>query len=66
MRRGIRFANFERPTNLRVSHSVFMAFLGNLTEAILESKQAAHLSLDHCLGNIPGDWNRQRAQLLGQ
>ena len=50
-----------------VSRIIPLAFLApDLTEAILEGKQAAHLSLDSCLGNIPEDWNQQRAQLLGQ
>lgn len=27
------------------------------------NKQAAHLSLDTCVGNIPNNWNLQRVQL---
>ena len=50
-----------------ISRLIPLAFLApDLTEAILEGKQAAHLSLDTCLGNIPEDWNLQRLQLLGQ
>ncbi|HEX4022168.1 MAG TPA: recombinase family protein [Acidobacteriaceae bacterium] len=49
-----------------ISRVIPLAFLApDLTEAILEGKQAAHLSLDTCLGNIPDDWNQQRAQLSG-
>jgi hypothetical protein len=48
-----------------ISRVIPLAFLApDLTEAILEGKQAAHLSLDTCLGNIPDDWNQQRSQLL--
>jgi site-specific DNA recombinase len=47
-----------------VSSIIILAFLAlDLTEAILEAKQADHLSLDACVGNIPGDWSLQRAQL---
>ena len=50
-----------------ISRIIPLAFLApDLTEAILEGKQAAHLSLDHCLGNIADDWNMQRTQLLSQ
>ncbi len=50
-----------------ISRIIPLAFLApDLTEAILDGKQAAHLSLDSYLGNIPDDWNRQRAQLLSQ
>ncbi len=50
-----------------VSRIIPLAFLApDLTEAILEGKQAAHLSLDSYLGNIPEDWNQQRTQLLGR
>jgi len=49
-----------------ISRVIPLAFLApDLTEAILEGKQAGHLSLDSCLGNISEDWNRQRTQLLG-
>jgi site-specific DNA recombinase len=48
-----------------ISRVIPLAFLApDLTEAILEGKQAAHLSLDACLGNIPDDWNLQRTQLV--
>ena len=47
-----------------ISRIIPLAFLApDLTEAILEGKQAAHLSLDTCLGNIADDWNQQRTQL---
>ena len=50
-----------------ISRIIPLAFLApDLTEAILDGKQAAHLSLDHCLGNIADDWNMQRTQLLSQ
>ncbi len=50
-----------------ISRILPLAFLApDLTEAILEGQQAAHLSLDACLGHIPDDWNQQRTQLLGQ
>jgi site-specific DNA recombinase len=50
-----------------VSRIIPLAFLApDLTEAILEGSQAADLSLDTYLGNIPDDWNMQRTQLLGQ
>lgn len=50
-----------------VSRIIPLAFLApDLTEAIIEGKQAAHLSLDTCLRHIPDDWNQQRARLLGQ
>ena len=49
-----------------ISRIIPLAFLApDLTEAILEGKHAAHLSLDACLGNTPNDWNQQRTQLLG-
>jgi len=49
-----------------ISRVIPLAFLApDLTEAILEGKQAAYLSLDTCLGNIPGDWSQQRIQLSG-
>lgn len=47
-----------------VSRIIPLAFLApDLTEAILEGKQAAHLSLDSCLGNICDDWTLQRSQM---
>jgi DNA invertase Pin-like site-specific DNA recombinase len=47
-----------------VSRVIPLAFLApDLTEAILEGKQAADLTLDGCLGNIPDDWNHQRTRL---
>ncbi|HWF67918.1 MAG TPA: hypothetical protein VN670_11460 [Acidobacteriaceae bacterium] len=50
-----------------VSRIIPLAFLApDLTESILEGTQAAHLSLDGCLGNIPSDWNQQRTQMGGQ
>ena len=50
-----------------ISRIIPLAFLApDLTEAILEGKQAAHLSLDTCLGDVPAYWNQQRTQLLGQ
>lgn len=50
-----------------ISRILPLAFLApDLTEAILEGKQPAHLSLDACLGNIPHDWNLQRTQLWDQ
>jgi site-specific DNA recombinase len=50
-----------------ISRIIPLAFLApDLIEAILEGRQPAHLSLDTCLGNIPDDWNKQRAQLLSQ
>lgn len=50
-----------------VSRIIPLAFLApDLTEAILEGNQAAHLSLDTCLGNIAEDWSQQRTQLLDQ
>ncbi|HTU50883.1 MAG TPA: recombinase family protein, partial [Acidobacteriaceae bacterium] len=50
-----------------VSRIIPLAFLApDLTEAILEGRQAPGLSLDTCLGSIPGDWNLQRAQLLSK
>src|ERR1035437_6485477 len=49
-----------------ISRIIPLAFLApDLTEAILEGRQAADLSLDTCLGNIPDDWNLQRTQLSG-
>ena len=48
-----------------ISRIIPLAFLApDLTESILDGKQAAHLSLDSCLGNIPEDWSQQRTQLL--
>ncbi|MGC1919967.1 MAG: recombinase family protein, partial [Acidobacteriaceae bacterium] len=48
-----------------ISRIIPLAFLApDLTEVILGGGQPAHLSLDGCLGNIPNDWNRQRAKLL--
>ncbi len=48
-----------------ISRVIPLAFLApDLTEAIIEGRQPAHLSLDTCLGNIPDDWNKQRTQLL--
>lgn len=50
-----------------VSRIIPLAFLApDLIEAILEGKQAAHLSLDGCLGNVPHDWNEQRTLLNHQ
>jgi len=47
-----------------VSRLLPLAFLApDLTEAILEGKQPAHLSLETCLGNIPANWQQQREQL---
>jgi site-specific DNA recombinase len=50
-----------------ISRIIRLVFLApDFTEAILEGKQAAHLSLDACLGHIPDDWKQQRMRLLGQ
>ncbi|MGB8478693.1 MAG: hypothetical protein WCE63_07620 [Acidobacteriaceae bacterium] len=51
-----------------VSRIIPLAFIApDLTEAILEGKQAAHLSLDGLLENdVSIDWNLQRAQLGGR
>lgn len=50
-----------------ISRIIPLAFLApDLTEAVLEGKQAAQLSLDSCLGHIPDNWNLQRAQLSVQ
>ena len=44
-----------------ISRIIPLAFLApDLTEAILEGRQAPGLSLDTCLGNIPDDWAQQR------
>ena len=49
-----------------ISRVMALAFLApDLTEAILEGRQPAHLWLDSCLRNIPDDWNQQKAQLSG-
>lgn len=49
-----------------ISRVIPLAFLApDLTEAILEGRQPAHLSLDACLGHIPDDWDLQRTQLSG-
>jgi site-specific DNA recombinase len=47
-----------------VSRIISLAFLApDLTEAILNSTQAPHLSLDSMPGDISIDWNEQRAML---
>jgi site-specific DNA recombinase len=49
-----------------VSRVIPLAFLApDLTEAILEGKQPALLSLGNCLGKIPDEWHQQRTQLSG-
>ena len=49
-----------------ISRIIPLAFLApDLTEAILEGKRAAHLSLDACLGDTPNDGNQQRTLLRG-
>jgi site-specific DNA recombinase len=50
-----------------VSRIIPLAFLApDLTEAILEGRQAPGLSLDTYLGNIPDDWVQQRSQFSSQ
>ncbi len=50
-----------------ISRIIPLAFLApDLTETILEGKQAAYLSLDACLGQVAGDWGQQRVRLLGK
>ena len=47
-----------------ISRIIPLAFLApDLTEAILEGKQAPHLSLDTWLGNIPIEWTHQRERI---
>lgn len=47
-----------------ISRIIPLAFLTpDLTEAILEGKQAPHLSLDAWLGNTPIEWDHQRKQI---
>ena len=49
-----------------ISRIIPLAFLApDLTEAIVEGRQPAHLSLNTCLGNVSDDWDLQRTQLLG-
>jgi site-specific DNA recombinase len=49
-----------------VSRILPLAFLApDLTEAILDGKHAAHLSLEVFRGDVPIDWNEQRAQFGG-
>ena len=49
-----------------VSRILPLAFLApDLTEAILEGKHATHLSLEVFRGDVPIDWNEQRAQFGG-
>jgi site-specific DNA recombinase len=48
-----------------VSRLMPLAFLApDLMEAILEGKQAAHLTLDACVKDLSTDWVLQREQLL--
>ena len=43
-----------------------LAFLApDLTEAILEGKHVAHLTLENSRGDVPVDWNEQRVQFRG-
>ena len=43
-----------------------LAFLApDLTEAILEGKHAAHLTLENFRGDVPVDWDEQRVQFGG-
>jgi len=49
-----------------ISRILPLAFLApDLTEAILEGKHASHLSLEAFRGDVPIDWNEQRAQFGG-
>jgi hypothetical protein len=47
-----------------VSRIILLAFLApDITEAILEGKQAPHLSLEKCVGQIPFEGSQQRAAM---
>jgi hypothetical protein len=47
-----------------ISRVIPLAFLApDLTEAILEGRQPAHLTLDHCFGKISIDWTQQLTDL---
>ena len=47
-----------------ISRIIPLAFLApDITEAILEGKQGAYLSLEKCVGEIPSAWALQRAAL---
>jgi site-specific DNA recombinase len=47
-----------------ISRLIPLAFLApDLTEAILEGRQPAHVTLGFCLRNYSADWFQQRAQL---
>jgi hypothetical protein len=44
-----------------ISRIIPLAFLApDITEAILEEKQSADLSLEKCVAQIPLEWSRQR------
>jgi len=44
-----------------ISRIIPLAFLApDITEAILEGRQAADLSLEKCAGEIPLEWSLQR------
>lgn len=48
-----------------VGRVIQMAFLApDITEAILEGRQPPHLTLEALMNELPGDWGRQRKQLL--
>jgi site-specific DNA recombinase len=47
-----------------ISRIIPLAFLApDITEAILDGKQAPDLSLQNCVGEIPFEWSLQRAAL---
>jgi site-specific DNA recombinase len=47
-----------------ISRIIPLAFLApDITEAILEGKQAPDLSLEKCVGEIPFEWSQQRAAM---
>src|SRR5271168_4658435 len=56
--------SLSRRTSMNVMSAAFLrspSWPPDLTEAILEDAQPAHLSLERLRGNIPADWIRQHS-----